>query len=255
MSQAKASRLSAGQWAANIVMSAAKCFLLVCRTSCDVTGKVLPICLHDIMWCQRQSASHLSAGHHVMSLAKCFLLVCMTSCDVSGKVLPTCLQDTIWCHWQSASCLSAGHHVMSLAKCFLPVFMTSCDVCGKGFPLVCRTCDLLLNLGITNIMYWGSSFMWHQPCQHCKYTTSVDTQKKLVTHVESHVSAVSLLKSGEQHYIKACIINHHHSDMDLCSQKWTISYGSHSWDIFGRKLHHHYRHFGREMLMGGVVHV
>ena len=101
--------------------------------------------------------------------------------------------------------------------------------------------------------------MWHQPCQHCKYTTSVDTQKhaikKIVIYVESHASAVSLLESGKQHYIKAFIINHHHSDMDLCSQKWTISYGSHSWDIFGRKLHHHYRHFGREMLMGGVVHV
>ena len=23
----------------------------------------------------------------------------------------------------------------------------------------------------------GSSFMWHQPCQRCKYTTSVDIQK------------------------------------------------------------------------------
>ena len=26
----------------------------------------------------------------------------------------------------------------------------------------------------------GSSFMWHQPCQHCKYTTSVDIQKRAV---------------------------------------------------------------------------
>ena len=47
----------------------------------------------------------------------------------------------------------------------------------------------------------GSSFMWHQPCQRCKYTTSVDIQKcairKLFTHAESHVSTVSLLKSGE----------------------------------------------------------
>ena len=47
----------------------------------------------------------------------------------------------------------------------------------------------------------GSSFMWHQPCQRCKYTTSVDIQKraikKLFTHVESHASAVSLLESGE----------------------------------------------------------
>ena len=24
----------------------------------------------------------------------------------------------------------------------------------------------------------GSSFTWHQPCQHCKYTTSVDIQKR-----------------------------------------------------------------------------
>ena len=47
----------------------------------------------------------------------------------------------------------------------------------------------------------GSSFMWHQPCQRCKYTTSVDIKKmcykKLFTCVESHASAVSLLKSGE----------------------------------------------------------
>ena len=46
----------------------------------------------------------------------------------------------------------------------------------------------------------GGSFMWHQSCQHCQYTTSVDIQKhykKLVIHVESHASAVSLLESGE----------------------------------------------------------
>ena len=47
----------------------------------------------------------------------------------------------------------------------------------------------------------GSSFLWHQPCQNCKYTTSVDIlkkrrYKKLFTHVESHASAVSLLESG-----------------------------------------------------------
>ena len=38
-----------------------------------------------------------------------------------------------------------------------------------------------------NLRHDGSSFMWHQPCQRCKYTTSVDTQKtrykKLVTLV------------------------------------------------------------------------
>ena len=49
--------------------------------------------------------------------------------------------------------------------------------------------------------------MWHQPCQRCKYTTSVDIQKraikKLFTHAESHASAASLLKRGEERYIIA----------------------------------------------------
>ena len=45
------------------------------------------------------------------------------------------------------------------------------------------------------------SYKWHQPCQRCKSTTSVDIKKraikKLVTHVESYASAVSLLESGK----------------------------------------------------------
>ena len=54
----------------------------------------------------------------------------------------------------------------------------------------------------------GSSFMWHQPCQRCKYTTSVDIKKraiKLVIHVEPHASAVSLLKRAENSAIQAII--------------------------------------------------
>ena len=42
------------------------------------------------------------------------------------------------------------------------------------------------------------------PCQRCKYTTSVDIKKcaiKLVTHVESHASAVSLVKRARKRYI------------------------------------------------------
>ena len=45
----------------------------------------------------------------------------------------------------------------------------------------------------------GSSFMWLQPCQRCKYTTSARIEKcarKLVTQAELHASAVSLLESG-----------------------------------------------------------
>ena len=50
----------------------------------------------------------------------------------------------------------------------------------------------------------GTNFMWQEACQHCKYTTSVDIKKKkktrykkLLTHVESHARAVSLLESEE----------------------------------------------------------
>ena len=53
-----------------------------------------------------------------------------------------------------------------------------------------------------NLRRDGYIFMWlDQPCQRCKYTTSVDIQKtrykKLVTHVEPHASAQSLLKRAE----------------------------------------------------------
>ena len=64
--------------------------------------------------------------------------------------------------------------------------------------------------GVHRMCQDSSSFMWSQPCQRCKYTTLVDIQKraikKLVTHVESHASAVSLFKSREQRYKKAIII-------------------------------------------------
>ena len=36
--------------------------------------------------------------------------------------------------------------------------------------------------------------------------------KKLVTHVESHASAMSLLESGEQRHIKAIIINNNNNN-------------------------------------------
>ena len=68
----------------------------------------------------------------------------------------------------------------------------------------------------------GSSFLWHQPCQRCNYTTSVDTQKtrykKLFTHVESHASAMSLLESGEYRYIKA--INHNNNNNITVQVDW-----------------------------------
>ena len=71
----------------------------------------------------------------------------------------------------------------------------------------------------------GSRFLWHQLCQRCKYTTSVDIQKtrykKLFVHVESHASAVSLLESGKQRYIKAINNNNnkHTDNLKTCKQQ------------------------------------
>ena len=68
-------------------------------------------------------------------------------------------------------------------------------------PYVCGFAWSDMVHGIHRMRRDGRSFMWHQPCQSCKYTTLVDIQKrtikKLFTHVESHPSAASLLKSGE----------------------------------------------------------
>ena len=34
--------------------------------------------------------------------------------------------------------------------------------------------------GVHRTRWDGSSFVWHQPCQRCKYTTSVDIQKRTI---------------------------------------------------------------------------
>ena len=61
--------------------------------------------------------------------------------------------------------------------------------------------------GVHRMRQDGSSFLWHQPCQRCKYTTLVDIQKthykKLFTHVyvESHAEnrewRIALYKSDQ----------------------------------------------------------
>ena len=64
---------------------------------------------------------------------------------------------------------------------------------------LCMKCHGAWLYGVHRTRRDGSSFLWHQPCQLCKYTTSVDIKKKhppkktrykkLFTHVESHESA------------------------------------------------------------------
>ena len=83
------------------------------------------------------------------------------------------------------------------------------NVCRLRLRLALHEVTWCMVVGCTqNLRRDGSSLMWHQPCQRCKYTTSVDIQKRAIRsylhiYAESHASAVSLLESGEQRYIKA----------------------------------------------------
>ena len=57
-----------------------------------------------------------------------------------------------------------------------------------------------------NLRRDGSSFTWHQPCQRCKYTTSVDIQKRAIKSwslMKNHMRAQWVLKRAENSAIKA----------------------------------------------------
>ena len=65
----------------------------------------------------------------------------------------------------------------------------------------------------------GSSFMWHQPCQHCKYTTSEDIEKRAIKSyslMSNHMRAQLVSRaensaiqkpssSSSSHHIDKCI--------------------------------------------------
>ena len=50
----------------------------------------------------------------------------------------------------------------------------------------------------------GSSFIWHQPCQRCKYTTSVDIQKRAIKSyslMQNHMRAQWVCSKAENRAI------------------------------------------------------
>ena len=69
----------------------------------------------------------------------------------------------------------------------------------------------------------GCSFLWHQPCQRCKYTTSVDIQK--TRYKASHSCRTtcerseSAQESGEQRYI-----SDHQSIKNCTRNMWCVCF-------------------------------
>ena len=57
----------------------------------------------------------------------------------------------------------------------------------------------------------GGRFMWHQPCQRCKYTTSVDIQKRAIKQA-SHSCRIPCERSesARERRITLYKSNHHH---------------------------------------------
>ena len=57
----------------------------------------------------------------------------------------------------------------------------------------------------------GSRFMWHQPCQHCKYTTSVDIKKRAIKKaIHSCRITFERSESALERRIALYKSNHHH---------------------------------------------
>ena len=57
-----------------------------------------------------------------------------------------------------------------------------------------------------NLHLDGISFMWHQPCQRCKYTTLVDIQKHAIKSYSCRITRERSESAGEQ----GILLNRHH---------------------------------------------
>ena len=116
-------------------------------------------------------------------------------CKSSGRIFLSGVNFLCWLLFRYLF-----HPCVTTVACKRP--QSFCQKCRwhTHAPYICGFTWSDVVYGIHRMLWDGSSFMWHQPCQRCKYTTSVDIQKtcykKLFTHVESHASAVSLLESG-----------------------------------------------------------
>ena len=58
----------------------------------------------------------------------------------------------------------------------------------------------------------GSSFMWHQPCHRCKYSTSVDIQKRAVKKLLTHAKSCERSESARERRIAL-----YKSDQQACT--------------------------------------
>ena len=75
--------------------------------------------------------------------------------------------------WWEAGCM----HLTVHALCSL--LLSGSDVSSSDMALH-EVTRCMVVWCTQNLRRDGSSFMWYQPCQRCKYTTSVDLQKRAI---------------------------------------------------------------------------
>ena len=75
-----------------------------------------------------------------------------------------------WCVWPYTS-------PVLLCPCRIVCLFFHSVIIAMVFFHPVLLCQLYNTSAIHRTRRYGSSFMWHQPCQRCKYTSSVDIEK------------------------------------------------------------------------------
>ena len=91
-----------------------------------------------------------------------------------GGLSPASQQGTKQCNETQSLACNAMHRILRLHSLLSSVVLAADHTVLQLQSILLRT----EQYGVHRTRRDGSSFLWHQPCQRCKYTTSVDIKKK-----------------------------------------------------------------------------
>ena len=120
----------------------------------------------------------VNVKHHVYLRCLCILA---SHSQLIGFMVSVDVEHPVYLHRFCASWpLTISEILKRLAP--LPILMQT-HPGGDTAAWLCMKWHGAWSYGVHRTCANGSSFMWHQPCQRCKYTTSVDIQKRAMKSV------------------------------------------------------------------------
>ena len=137
---------------------------------------------------------------------------CVRNCKRGGRIFFSRVNFLFWLLFQHPF----HPHVTAVARKRPPSFRQKCrwQVTAKhAYTLrmwLCMNWHGAWLYGVHRTRRDGSSFMWHQPCQHCKYTTSLDIQKRAIKSyslMQNHMRAQWVCSKAENSTISKAINN------------------------------------------------